>query len=421
VTISWTDGQAIQALGSPRAFTWTAERVSLANPTAGFVSDFSSWGPDAEIGLKPDVVAPGGFIYSTWPGGHQLLSGTSMAAPQVAGAAALYLEAHAGAPPRLVREALQDTASPVLLTPTIADSTHHEGGGLIQVDSAVLAPVVAEPSKLSFGEGDGGTRAVTLVNSSDASVTYTVSNLAAAITGPNTFAVVRAGLVSSATFSAPAVTVPAHGSASVSITATPNAAAPPNTLYGGYVVLTPVGGGVTLRVPYIGFNGDYQSIVALKDGGCALPGLFKKGASASTSCAAAAPIAGYGAQPNGATYTMTGDDFPVLLYHLDHQVRTLRIQVLDAKTGQPVDRTYSDVDVEQYLPRSSTPTGFFSFTWDGKRSFQDRGRGKWHRKAVGDGRYRLKLSVLKALGDAANPADWESWVSPVITLARTGG
>jgi hypothetical protein len=205
----------------------------------------------------------------------------------------------------------------------------------------------------------------------------------------------------------------------VSVTATPNAAAPANTLYGGYVVLTPVGGGTTLRVPYIGFKGDYQSIVVLKDGGCALPGLFKKDASATTSCAAAAPIAGHAAQPGGATYTMSGNDFPVLLYHLDHQVRKLRVQVLDAKSGQPVDPVYSDVDVEQFLPRSSTATAFFSFTWDGKRSFQDKGKGKWHRKAVGDGRYRLKLSVLKALGDEANPAHWESWTSPVVTLART--
>ena len=28
------------------------------------------------------------------------------------------------------------------------------------------------------------------------------------------------------------------------------------------------------------------------------------------------------------------------------------------------------------------------------------------------------LSVLKALGDAANPAHWETWTSPVITIDR---
>jgi hypothetical protein len=28
------------------------------------------------------------------------------------------------------------------------------------------------------------------------------------------------------------------------------------------------------------------------------------------------------------------------------------------------------------------------------------------------------LSVLKALGNASNPADWETFTSPPITLAR---
>ena len=37
---------------------------------------------------------------------------------------------------------------------------------------------------------------------------------------------------------------------------------------------------------------------------------------------------------------------------------------------------------------------------------------------VPNGRYVAKLSVLKALGDESNPAHWETWTSPVITIAR---
>ena len=50
--------------------------------TAGLVSTFSSYGTDAELNLKPDVSAPGGSIFSTWPhqqfGGHNSISGTSV-------------------------------------------------------------------------------------------------------------------------------------------------------------------------------------------------------------------------------------------------------------------------------------------------------------------------------------------------------
>jgi hypothetical protein len=37
---------------------------------------------------------------------------------------------------------------------------------------------------------------------------------------------------------------------------------------------------------------------------------------------------------------------------------------------------------------------------------------------VPDGTYYVKLSVLKALGDQSNPAHWETWTSPIITIAR---
>ena len=50
---------------------------------------------------------------------------------------------------------------------------------------------------------------------------------------------------------------------------------------------------------------------------------------------------------------------------------------------------------------------------------QDNGGGNGdHRKVVPNGTYVLKLRVLKALGDESDPADWETYTSPPITLAR---
>ncbi|MEW6282777.1 MAG: S8 family peptidase [Candidatus Eremiobacterota bacterium] len=77
------------------------------------VASLSSRGPTPVDGLtKPDVVAPGVGITSAYNGskGYATKSGTSMAAPMVAGLAALLLSAHPEADPAALRGALVGTA-----------------------------------------------------------------------------------------------------------------------------------------------------------------------------------------------------------------------------------------------------------------------------------------------------------------------
>lgn len=75
------------------------------------VPDWSSRGPTADGRVKPDLVAPGVTITSTWKdNSFRSLSGTSMSTPHVSGVAALLLEADSTLEPDEVKEALKTTA-----------------------------------------------------------------------------------------------------------------------------------------------------------------------------------------------------------------------------------------------------------------------------------------------------------------------
>jgi len=407
--------------------TWTADVLETPLATAGLISDFSSFGTDAELGLKPDIGGPGGQIYSTWPhqqfGGHNTIGGTSMAAPHVAGLAALILQAkNKNIAPSQVRTLLMNTAEPagVNIAPAAGlEPTWRQGAGLAQVVPAVQASSWVTPSKFSLGEGGGGSAQLTITNAGSTPVTYDVSHVSTIGTGPvaganypYTFGYF--GAPNAASFSASHVTVAPGSTATLTVTIAAAAGAPDKSLYGGYVLLTPTDGGTTLSVPYVGFKGDYQSLQVLTSAGCGLPAVFRLNPSAGDACL------GPGAQrlgAAGASFTLRGTDIPIVLFHLNHQARRLNVQIYKAD-GSPVHPVFNYATQLEYLGRNTAPTSFFEFDWDGTRSHDNGGGNGDHRKPVPNGTYVLKVSVLKALGNAADGADWETFTSPPITLAR---
>ncbi len=410
VAISDTEGALIDTrlAAGPVTMTWTSQTGTFINPTGGLISSFSSYGLSPDLALKPDIGAPGGLIRSTYPlakGGYATISGTSMSSPHVAGGAALLLQARPRTPSQIMNTILQNSADPKNWwggsppgSTAFLDNVHRQGAGMLDIPGAILSKTKIEPGKLSLGESEAGpaTRTLWIENNGPAPVTYDLSHAPALSTGGSTFTPSFFTGFASVAFSAPSVTVPAGGTASVNVTITANPALPDRSQYGGYIVFTPQGGGQVYRVPYAGFKGDYQSILVLNPTPFGFPWLAKLiGPS-------------FFNQPTGATFTLTGDDIPYILVHLDHQVRRLRMEVFEANTGRAEGRALE----VNYVGRNSAATSFFALPWDGMTM-----RGI-NLRTVPNGQYGIKLSVQKALGDDNNPAHWETWTSPVITLAR---
>ena len=389
----------------PVSLTWTEIIAPVPNtPGGGFLTATSSYGPPPDLSFKPDIGAPGGNIRSTWPldlGAYNTISGTSMASPHVAGAAALLFEALPGITPREVKTRLLNSADPRLWSGNpglgLLDLVHRQGAGMLDVAGAVLATTLVTPDSLALGEVESGqaVRTLTVSNIGPEAVTYTLSHVAGLATRgtypvPGGLAFVDAP--ATVAFSAPSITVPTGGQGTVEVAITPPVSLPDTGLFGGYLVLTPSTGGPPYRVPFTALKGDYQSIPVLT----LAPQLGKfNGAACVTT----------GFSP---VYTMAANDQPCVLVHFDHPANRLLIYLTAADGTTLLARAGEG----NYWTRHPTPTGVSAFLWNGVGF---RGSGPY---VAPNGDYRLQLHVLKALGDLANPAHTEKWTSPTITIAR---
>ena len=199
VSILKADGDAIKAAsekveGDQEYYTGTMSisgeievQVPEVTDTVS-VSSFSSYGPAGTLGMKPEILAPGGSIYSVWGANastssptqshtdYEVMSGTSMASPQVAGMAAVMgqyirdndLCAKTGLSQRqLINSLLMSTAHPVFDEDGEYWSTFRVGSGLGNVadataaksyilmdENATLFPDTAKDGKVKVELGD---------------------------------------------------------------------------------------------------------------------------------------------------------------------------------------------------------------------------------------------------------------------------
>jgi len=416
VAITQAAGTAIAGIPSPTV-TWGPFSVTTPIASAGLISGFSSFGLAADLSIKPNLGAPGGQIFSTYPlelGGYANISGTSMSSPHVAGAAALLLQANPKLKPNEIKVALQNTAVPKNWTGNpglgFLDNVHRQGAGLIDIPAAIATKDAVEPSEIALGESDAKQKKVKLKMKGDgkkAAKTYDLSHQPALATAPNNAAVIGSFVGQIGYFDAPATvsfskaTVKSDGDVDVTITAPDTL--PDRGIYGGYILMTPQGGGQVLRVPYAGFKGDYQAMQVLAPTANGFPWL--------------AQLVGtsYFNRPDGATYTLVGNDIPFFLLHLDHLSEEILLEALDTD-GKVVGR----VSIDEWVTRSSTATGFFAFSWDGELFKKDPSKAKQWSTAP-NGTYTVRVTVKKALAEKdakKNPGHYETWTSPAITLAR---
>src|SRR5699024_6230462 len=201
-------------------------------------------------------------------------SGTSMAAPHVAGAAALLLESSPELAPAGVKTATMNTPDPLTwsLTPHAAylEPVHRPGARMLAMVRAAHATTRAGEPSLSLREGEAGPHTVTLPasNASDAEQTYAVGVRDGIATGHPTYDPGFYDAPALADTGADTVTVPAHGSTELTV-ALGEDFGEDGLIYGGWITLT--GAEDDIVVPFAGLSGDYQALPVLDDQGMGLP------------------------------------------------------------------------------------------------------------------------------------------------------
>ncbi|MFY2765121.1 S8 family serine peptidase [Arenimonas sp. MALMAid1274] len=142
------DGPSPGTHGNPGNAPWVIGVAAATHDRSGAgdrLASFSGRGPVLPLGVvKPDVTAPGVSIIAAGTSGAtstRTLSGTSMATPHVAGAAALVRSVNPALTPSQVVSALVLTARSSVTNGAVAATPHEQGAGTIDASLAVKAGV----------------------------------------------------------------------------------------------------------------------------------------------------------------------------------------------------------------------------------------------------------------------------------------
>ena len=251
VMISKDDGAALRAADPDEATVAATFDEFDDTGNEDILAGFSSQGPTfVNFDIKPDVTSVGVNVLSSVPcwmaeegascggeGTWAFFNGTSMAAPHVAGSAAVLLELNPSWTPARVKSAIVNTADRVV---TDAFDGDHPVGPLLQgagrqdLTEAARSTVSLFPTSAAFGKISGSqnrptSMTITLTNSANNAITFEVDEMRF---NPSTFSAETDGIATHAStfgagtivngdsrISTPAqVTVPANGTATLRVT-----------------------------------------------------------------------------------------------------------------------------------------------------------------------------------------------------------
>ncbi|EXF75055.1 subtilisin Carlsberg [Colletotrichum fioriniae PJ7] len=381
------------------------------NSSGSYMGSFSSWGPTWELEASPQFAAPGANILSTFPvalGGYRVMTGTSMSCPLNAAIYALLAEAHGTKDPNRLRSIVSSTSKPLAWYDGTAAHTDliapvpQQGAGLIQAFDAARSNVELSVDSISFNDTDyfTGNETFTIENHGSADVVFEVTHRKAvtmytfvettdrlrAASFPNPIIEEWAELQ----FSSEKITVPAGGSAELTVTCIPpsNVNATRLPVYSGYIALTSTTDAPSLSLPYLGVVGSMHGISVITPAQAYLANYYSQ-APANTTYTIKRP------DPANPPLTDRGDQSATPNVIISPTVGTASIEVEVLRISGGKEETLGSLAgwPLPYAPRTETRAFFNGLLADNT--------------VLEPAVYAMKVRALRIFGDRTNEGDWD--------------